>query len=183
MRRWLYRQMGDGAQSTPLMLPSLSQGSRKNWEEPGALSVADFPGLPATADLRRCSNKRQTSGPCAQHSPLLPCAHGWYLLPCHDAKEVQEQHLLPWQGQCTPNLTFTNPLASPVLLPLLSYPSSLFPVWKLSSPFLTHLYSASSLLGSKSQQGTRDRWFLGGRGKRWGQRKKEGRDRWSKDSH
>lgn len=72
-------------------------------------SVTDFPGLPTTTDVCPCCDEAQTSGPRAQHSPLFPCAHGWYLLTGHDAAKVQEQHLLSWQGQRTPILTFTNP--------------------------------------------------------------------------
>lgn len=71
--------------------------------------LTDFPGLPTTTELCPCCDEAQTSGSCAQHSPLLPCAHGWHLSSCYDATKVQEQHLLPWQGQ------YTLPLSSPTL--------------------------------------------------------------------
>lgn len=63
------------------------------------MSVTDFPGLPTTTELCPCCDEAQTAGSRAQHSSLLPRAHGWNLPTCHDATEVQEQHLLPRQGQ------------------------------------------------------------------------------------
>lgn len=105
MDKWMNKQLIDSAQSTYLILSSSSQGLDG---EHKVLSVTDFPGLPTTTDLCPCCDEAQTSGPCAQHSPLLSCAHGWHLPTCHDATKVQEQHLLPWQGQYTPALTFTN---------------------------------------------------------------------------
>lgn len=168
--------MDDCAQSTYLILSSSSQVLGGN--PMLCFSVTDFPGLPATTVLYPCCDEAQTSGSRAQHSPLLPCAHGWYLLTCHDAAKVQEQHLLPWQGQCTLSSPSPTPSFSSILGSA-SYPNSPFPIPGLSSPLLNqgsccrqcHLCSAPRSSGEPETESFWERDEEWSQGREWAEEK------------
>lgn len=130
-------------------------------------SAADLRGAPTEEGLF-CGRAVPT-----QHSPPLSCAHGGHLLLSHAAAQVQEQLLLPWQGQyillTCPCLHYPlpgqgTPLSFPKAISSPSCPRFPFLTPSLHGPLITQDFtlqtSASPLLSTRrlrTQWGAKDR--------------------------